>query len=159
VLVTWDDSRKAARALADALPVLRTRHRSDERPAGSDVAAYLERHNVRASFSSMPRMAGVGTGAELLNKECDVHADLLVMGAYAHSRGFERVLGGVTRPMLESMTVRVLMSHCFVLRSRWTPPCSYRAGAQNFSRLCPGTASRPALPRRSPSNSTSTRLE
>lgn len=121
ILVAWDDSREAARALADALPLLRLarfvevvsveRHRNDERPAGIDVAAYLERHNVRASFSSMPRMAGVGTGATLLNKACDVHADLLVTGAYAHSRGFERVLGGVTRTMLESMTVPVLMSH------------------------------------------------
>ncbi|SAK95509.1 universal stress protein family protein [Caballeronia arationis] len=121
VLVAWDDSREAARALADALPLLERarfvevvsveRHHDDQAPAGIDVAAYLERHKVRASFSSMPRGSGLGTGATMLAKANDVHADLLVMGAYAHSRGFERVLGGVTRTMLESATLPVLMSH------------------------------------------------
>jgi nucleotide-binding universal stress UspA family protein len=120
VLIAWDDSREAARALADALPVLQRarfvevvsveRHRDDEAPAGIEVSAYLELHGVRASFSSMQRSVGLGAGATLLAKANDVRADLLVMGAYAHSRGVERVLGGVTRTMLESATLPVLMS-------------------------------------------------
>jgi nucleotide-binding universal stress UspA family protein len=59
----------------------------------------------------MPRAAGMDVGATLLNKASDLQADLLVLGAYGHTRALERVLGGVTRTMLESMTVPVLMSH------------------------------------------------
>jgi nucleotide-binding universal stress UspA family protein len=65
---------------------------------------------VRASFSSVPRVAGVNTGATLLNKASDLHADLPVLGAYGHTRALERVLGGVTRTMLEPTTAPVLMS-------------------------------------------------
>jgi nucleotide-binding universal stress UspA family protein len=107
--------------VADALPILKRarfvemvsvqRHEDDEAPAGIDVAAYLDRHQVRASFSSMGRASGVNTGATLLSKASAVHADLLVLGAYGHTRTFERVLGGVTRTMIEAMPLPVLMSH------------------------------------------------
>jgi nucleotide-binding universal stress UspA family protein len=53
----------------------------------------------------------VNTGATLLSKASAVHADLLVLGAYGHTRTFERVLGGVTRTMIEAMPLPVLMSH------------------------------------------------
>jgi nucleotide-binding universal stress UspA family protein len=76
-----------------------------------DVAAYLERHGVRASFSTTPREPSVGVGATLLNRATDLHADLLVMGLYSHTRMHERVLGGATRTILETMTVPVLLSH------------------------------------------------
>jgi nucleotide-binding universal stress UspA family protein len=121
VVVAWDGSREAARALADALPILKRarfvtistvmKHPDRDEPAGFDVSGYLERHGVRAGFASIPRASGVSTGATLLNQLSDVHADLLVMGAYAHARAREQVLGGVTRTMLETMTVPVLMSH------------------------------------------------
>ncbi|MBN3751874.1 universal stress protein [Paraburkholderia sp. Tr-20389] len=124
VLVAWDGSREAARAAADALPLLqRARHvgieivhahgqpQYPEVPEGIDVAAWLETHGVRAAFSTTPHHIGVGTGATLLNRATDLHADLLVMGAYGHARARERVFGGVTRTMLESMTVPVLMAH------------------------------------------------
>ncbi len=122
VLVAWDGSREAARAVADALPLLqRARHVGIEivsthgqhahASEGIDVAAWLEGHGVRASFSTTPHPIGVGTGATLLNLVCDLHADLLVMGAYGHARARERVFGGVTRTMLESMTVPMLMAH------------------------------------------------
>jgi nucleotide-binding universal stress UspA family protein len=121
VLIAWDGGREAARALADALPILArarfvtiaTVERRDENapPAGIDVSAYLERHGIRAAFVSMPRTAGVGTGATLLNQLTDRHADLLVMGVYGHARVRERVLGGVTRTLLETMAVPVFMSH------------------------------------------------
>jgi nucleotide-binding universal stress UspA family protein len=121
VLIAWDGSREAARAVADALPLLRRarfvtvsvvhRLRGLEAPQGIDVAAFLQRHGIHASFSTVPRVAGIGAGETLLNRLSDLHADLLVMGAYGHPRVQERVLGGVTRTMLETMTVPVLMSH------------------------------------------------
>jgi nucleotide-binding universal stress UspA family protein len=122
-LVAWDGSRQAARALADALPLLRRARfvavdiverrapHDTAVPEGIDVAAYLALHGIQASFSTTPRVAGVGTGATLLNRAADLHADVIVAGAYGHSRAHERVLGGVTRTLLESMTVPVFMSH------------------------------------------------
>ena len=83
----------------------------DKTPAGVDVAAYLERHGIRASFSTTPRERSVSVGATLLNRATDLHADLLVMGLYSHARMHERVLGGATRTILETMTVPVLLSH------------------------------------------------
>ncbi|KWH39498.1 universal stress protein [Burkholderia stagnalis] len=123
VLIAWDGGREAARAVADALPLLKRarfvtvetveRHRSDpdKTPAGVDVAAYLERHGIRASFATTPREGDINTGETLLNRTSDLHSDLLVMGAYSHARMRERVLGGATRTILETMTVPVLMSH------------------------------------------------
>ena len=121
VMVAWDGSREAARALADALPILKRarfvtvavveKHPDRNEPAGFDAAGYLERHRIRAGFTSIPRVSGVSTGATLLNHAADKHADLLVMGAYGHSRALEHVLGGVTRMLLETMTIPVLMSH------------------------------------------------
>jgi nucleotide-binding universal stress UspA family protein len=120
-LVAWDGGREAARALADAVPLLKrarfvTVVSVCKEPEAStfediDVAAYLDRQGVRASFTSIPRPNGVGTGATLLNQLSDRHADVLVMGAYGHARARERVLGGVTRTLLETMTVPVFMSH------------------------------------------------
>jgi nucleotide-binding universal stress UspA family protein len=120
VIVAWDGSREAARALADAMPLLKrarsvtvtsVQKRSDQdEPVGFDVAGYLERHRVRAGFVSIPRSPGMTTAATLLNQLTDLHADLLVMGAYGHARAREHVLGGVTHAMLETMTTPVLMS-------------------------------------------------
>lgn len=121
VIVAWDGGREAARALADAVPLLKRARfvtvvsvskRPEESTADEiDVAGYLERHGVRASFVSVPRQPGMGTGATLLNQISDRHADLLVMGAYGHARARERVLGGVTHTLFETMTVPVFMSH------------------------------------------------
>jgi nucleotide-binding universal stress UspA family protein len=130
VVIAWDGSREAARALSDSLALIKRarfvtiasvgahgngNHHDhaprDEPPAAIDVSTFLERHGIRASFSTTPSVAGVSTGATLLNRVADLHADLLVMGAFGHPRAQERVLGGVTRTMLESMTVPVLMSH------------------------------------------------
>ncbi|MFM0080701.1 universal stress protein [Paraburkholderia sediminicola] len=121
VLIAWDSSRESARAMADGLPLIKRakfvtvmtlqRHPDSDAPAGIDVAAWLERHGIQAGFAAAPKVAGVPTGALLLNMLADHHIDLLVMGAYGHTRVQERLLGGVTRTMLESMTVPVLMSH------------------------------------------------
>jgi nucleotide-binding universal stress UspA family protein len=121
VMIAWDGGRESARAATDALPLIRRasfvtimtvqRHPRDGEPTGIDVAAWLARHGIEASFTTAPKASGVNTGAMLLNMLADRHIDLLVMGAYGHARAQERLLGGVTRTMLQSMTVPVLMSH------------------------------------------------
>ncbi|WP_186248015.1 universal stress protein [Burkholderia gladioli] len=123
VLIGWDGSREAARALADALPLLahaklvdvvtvESPHSDPDRtPAGVDVAAYLERHQVRAAFSTVPRERAAGAGETLLDRATELHADLLVMGLYSHTRMHERMLGGVTRTVLGKMSIPVLLSH------------------------------------------------
>jgi len=123
VMIAWDAGVEAARAVSDALPLLkradsvevavfdpeRGRREHGEQP-GADVALYLARHGVKVSVT---RQSGANfeVGAQVLSRAADTGADLIVMGAYGHSRVRELVLGGVTRTMLESMTVPVLMSH------------------------------------------------
>jgi nucleotide-binding universal stress UspA family protein len=123
VLVAWDAGREAARAVTDALPFLqraervevasfdpeRTGRRHGEEP-GADIGLYLARHGVKVSVA---RQSGAGyeVGSQILSRAADTSADLIVMGAYGHSRVRELVLGGATRTLLEAMTVPVLMSH------------------------------------------------
>ena len=123
VLIAWNASREAARAVSDALPVLtRASHvhvlafspqvggRAHGEEPGADVALYLARHGVKVTVS--PQYASdIDVGSQLLSRAFDLSADLIVMGAWGHSRLHELVLGGVTRTLLESMTVPVLMSH------------------------------------------------
>jgi nucleotide-binding universal stress UspA family protein len=125
VLIAWDGSREAARAASDALPLLQgARCVSIEMVAGRhgvshaaveeemlQATAWLELHGVQASFHESVRESGEQTGTALLSRACDLHADLIVAGAYAHSRVEERVLGGVTRTLLEAMTAPLLLSH------------------------------------------------
>ncbi|MFX1764953.1 universal stress protein [Paraburkholderia sp. A1RI-2L] len=125
ILIAWDGGREAARAAADALPLLRSascvsievvaaRHgakRVQAEVEAADAAAWLDLHDVSASFHESARELGVRTSTALLGRASDLRADLIVAGAYAHSRIHERVLGGVTRNLLEAMTVPVLMSH------------------------------------------------
>ncbi|HEY4802549.1 MAG TPA: universal stress protein [Paraburkholderia sp.] len=125
ILVAWDGSREAARAVSDALALLQraecvsievvashsgAQHVHAENEA-IEAAAWLDLHGVQASFHDSVRDPAVQTGTALLSRASDLHADLIVAGAYAHSRVHECVLGGVTRTLLEAMTVPVLMSH------------------------------------------------
>lgn len=123
VLVAWNASREATRALTDALPLLQRADHVDvvtvnarpeqsghgEQP-GSDIALYLARHGVRAN-AYPTHGEDIAVGEWLLSRAADLGSDLIVMGAYGHSRVREMVLGGATRTMLRSMTVPVLMSH------------------------------------------------
>lgn len=123
VLVAWNASREAARAVHDALPLLkRAKHvhvvafepeksgaAHGEEP-GADIALMLARHGVKVTVSRYDA-PDVDVGNLLLSRAFDLSADLIVMGAWGHSRLREFVLGGVTRTLLESMTVPVLMSH------------------------------------------------
>ncbi|MFW6076463.1 MAG: universal stress protein [Hyphomicrobiales bacterium] len=122
-LVAWNASREAARAAFDAVPILKScdtvqvswldPQESLDVPGtlpGTELAAALSRHGVKATTEALPT-SGIGIGEALLSHASDLGADLLVMGAYGHSRTREYVFGGATRTIFGSMTVPVLMSH------------------------------------------------
>ncbi|MBB3010052.1 universal stress protein [Cupriavidus alkaliphilus] len=124
VLVTWNGSRESARAIHDALPLLRRAETVNVVSWTSSspltypwlsppqyAAEWLARHGVTAQMLSYPVDAGEDIGQLLLSQAADRNADLIVMGAYGHSRIRELALGGVTRTLLRSMTVPVFMSH------------------------------------------------
>ena len=119
ILVAWDGSAPAARALGDALPLLTRADRVELLNVGAKslkgydedgtaVIRHLARHGIDASF--MHTLGTGDIGNTLLSHAADISADLLVMGTYGHSRLREAVIGGVTRTLLESMTVPTLMS-------------------------------------------------
>jgi len=120
IMVCWDGSRSAARAAGDAMPFLQrattvqvvmvTEHgKSDEVP-GADIAQHLARHGLAVELK--PIVApNAKTADVLMSHAADTSADLLVLGGYGHSRLRELVLGGVTRSILETMTIPTLMSH------------------------------------------------
>jgi nucleotide-binding universal stress UspA family protein len=121
VLVAWNGSREATRALNDALPILQRARKvtvlsvnPDSEPGqripAADITLHLVRHGVSAEAASTAADS-ISIGDALLSYSADLVADLIVMGAYGHSRLRERVLGGVTRHLLQSMTAPVLMSH------------------------------------------------
>jgi nucleotide-binding universal stress UspA family protein len=121
VMVCWDGSRSAARAAGDAMPFLEragtaevaivTEHgKSDEIP-GADIAQHLARRGLAVKVKQIVAL-DAKTADVLLSHAADTSADLLVLGGgYGHSRLRELVLGGVTRSILEAMTVPTLMSH------------------------------------------------
>jgi nucleotide-binding universal stress UspA family protein len=121
VMVCWDGSRAAARAIADASPFLersksidvvtvsKSQGARNELP-GFDIAHHLARHKLKVDLKRIVSR-DVDVPSVLLSHAADTAADLVVMGGYGHSRLREFVLGGATRGLLESMTVPVLMSH------------------------------------------------
>jgi nucleotide-binding universal stress UspA family protein len=121
VMVCWDGSRSAARATADALPLMAKAATTevvtvtegsadqDEIP-GIDLAGHLARHDIKIELKRLVR-GDMDIADVILSYAADCSADLIVMGGYGHSRLREFVLGGVTRGLLKSMTVPTLMSH------------------------------------------------
>lgn len=122
ILVGWNAGREATRAVADALPFLaraeavellvvdHERHPGDhgEEP-GADIARHLARHGVRVDVRKMSS-CGQDVGRFLLCRAAAFGADLVVMGAYGHSRLTELVFGGATRTALHEAGLPVLMS-------------------------------------------------
>lgn len=120
ITVAWDASPSAARALGDAMPILKRASAVEivtvtdggarqNLPSGAIVVRHLARHGVEAAFKEI---SGAGAAADmLLSHVADSGADLMVTGGYGHSRLRESVLGGVTRSLLDSMTIPVFMSH------------------------------------------------
>jgi nucleotide-binding universal stress UspA family protein len=126
VLVAWNDSPEAARAIADAMPLLCqarevTVMRCEPPGAAFDDGADVMRAKLEAlrrwlmwhGVEAQVRLEAsvVDPGNELLSRAADLGADLLVMGAWGRPRWTERMLGGATRTLLASMTLPVLMSH------------------------------------------------
>jgi nucleotide-binding universal stress UspA family protein len=123
VVVAWDGSREAARAVHDALPLLRQAEevvilivdadklgpRFGPQP-GVGILAHLGRHGVAARVKAV-ESGGAAIVGLILVQAAEEKADLLVMGGYGHSRLREMILGGVTRHMLERMSVPVLFAH------------------------------------------------
>jgi nucleotide-binding universal stress UspA family protein len=121
IMVCWDGSRAAARAVADAMPFLKKAKqveivivadkpgKKDEIP-GADLGQHLARHGLKVDVKRITS-PDIDVPSTILSYAADSSADLIVMGGYGHSRLREFVLGGATRGLLEAMTVPVLMSH------------------------------------------------
>lgn len=122
VLLAWDAGLEATRAVHHAIPLLQAARKArvvvfNARAAqgqhgdepGADVALYLARHGINVEVAQ--ETAGGDIGSALISRCADFQADLLVIGCYGHSRFREIMLGGVSRTVLASATVPVLMAH------------------------------------------------
>lgn len=119
VLVAWNGSRESARATHDALPFLQKADNvvlfAADPEAGrgasvTDAAAHLAAHGAKVEVQRTA-LGDLDTGSAILNAAAETGADLIVMGAYGHTRLSEWVFGGATRSILQAMTVPVLLSH------------------------------------------------
>jgi nucleotide-binding universal stress UspA family protein len=122
VVVAWNASREARRAIADALPLLVTAKsvtvllvdpkknaRHGEEP-GADIAHYLSRHGARVAVEQVVSN-GAPVAGVILDRARQHAADLIVIGAYSHARVAQMVLGGVTRSLLREATLPLLIAH------------------------------------------------
>lgn len=123
IVVAWDAGREAARAVNDAMPLLKAAEQvlvlivnpkrgsaghGDE--PGADIGTHLARHGVKVDVKVYTQR-DLSVADVILSRISDESADLVVMGAYGHARLREMVLGGVTREMFRTMTVPLFMSH------------------------------------------------
>ncbi|MBS0125293.1 universal stress protein [Thetidibacter halocola] len=122
IVLGWNESAEAMRAIKSALPLLQQAddvhivvidppsHGPNRSDPGGLLAQWLSRHGVRAEIDvlskTLPRVSDV-----LMRHVADINADMVVMGAYGHSRFREAILGGATRNMLEAASVPVFMAH------------------------------------------------
>jgi nucleotide-binding universal stress UspA family protein len=126
ILIGWDGGKQAGRAVSAALPLLRRAEAihiavfdaaadaaAPDAQQGAELARYLARHGIAPSVqwreAAPPRPGALGTA--LLARARALDCDLLVIGAYGHSRFRESILGGVSRTVLREMTLPVLMAH------------------------------------------------
>jgi nucleotide-binding universal stress UspA family protein len=121
VMICWDGSRPAARAIADSIPFL-TRAKNVEivvvtgerdksgEITGANMSRHLARHGVTVEIKRLAADT-IGVQAAILAHAAETGADFMVLGGFGHSRLREFILGGVTRSILASMPVPVLMSH------------------------------------------------
>lgn len=121
VVVAWDFSRAAARAVADAIPMLEraktvriitvtSEKVIDSKRSSEELAKNLSRHGIDVVVVQVDA-AGRSIGKALKREVADCNADLMVMGAYGHSRFSEFVLGGATKSLLSKPPLPILFSH------------------------------------------------
>ncbi len=121
VMLCWDGSRAATRAIADAMPLLKraglvevvivsNEAGKQDEIDGADMGAHLARHGLNVEVKRTV-LGDIDVADVILSHAADAGSDFIVMGGYGHSRLREFVLGGVTRSILQSMTAPVLMSH------------------------------------------------
>ncbi len=121
VMLCWDGSRAAARAIADSMPFLHKAKQVEivmvsakpdksDGVAGVDLGQHLARHGLKVNVKRITS-PDLDITSAILSYAADSSADMIVMGGYGHSRLREFILGGVTRGILETMTVPALMSH------------------------------------------------
>ena len=119
IIVAWNSKREAVRAIHDALPLLKSASavsvvsikapQKEDIPC-ADIAKHLARHDVNVELDETDEDV-IDVGYWLQSHIEKFSADMVVMGAYGHSRYMEMIFGGVTRHMLRSMTVPCFMSH------------------------------------------------
>ncbi|PUB15609.1 universal stress protein [Yoonia sediminilitoris] len=123
VLIAWNSSLPAARAVRGALPLLRSAKEvtvacidpdpkkwADGESPGADLASWLSHHGCRVTVQEYAS-GGKKTSAAIMDRAAETGADLVVMGAYGRSRLNERIFGGTTRSMMEQEKMPVLMAH------------------------------------------------
>ena len=123
IIIAWDESHEAARAVHDALPLLQYAENiqvisvsisSDEEKASmiycDDLRTHLSHHGIEVDVVSVEQ-SSKGTGATILESAIEFDADLIVMGAYGHTRIKEIVLGGATNYLLKHTTIPLFLSH------------------------------------------------
>ncbi|MBZ9934683.1 universal stress protein [Mesorhizobium sp. BR1-1-16] len=118
VIIAWDGTITAARAVRSALPFLAAADAVDivivddgkDLPTGQRVTGYLARHGIAATTHTIPN-PHKDVAAALRQQATETGAGLIVMGAYGHSRLLEWILGGATRGMLHKQSIPILMAH------------------------------------------------
>jgi nucleotide-binding universal stress UspA family protein len=122
VMIAWNGSRSATRAISEARPfldrakrvevlVVETGKMAEGEIPGAELATHLARHKLKVDLRRVLVPAKRDIDEAILNEIHDSSIDLVVMGGYGHSRLREFVLGGVTRAIIESMTAPTLMAH------------------------------------------------
>lgn len=118
IVIAWDGSMTAARAVRSAMPFLRAAEKVDivivddgkELPTGQRLTAYLGRHGIAANTRTLPN-PHKDVSAVVRQAASESGAGLIVMGAYGHSRLLEWILGGATRGMMKGLTIPVILAH------------------------------------------------
>ncbi len=119
VLVGWSNTREASRALQYALPFLKKAEKvtllsinpsRDQTNENTAIIDHLKRHDITADLK-VGHWKDISVGSAILDSLVDLSADMVVMGAYGHSRIREMILGGTTKEILEQMTAPVVFAH------------------------------------------------
>lgn len=122
ILIAWKPCPESARAVHDALPLLKMAKSvtilevnpeagpGPDRLVGAEIAQHLARHGVKVSVVAANEK-GASEGATILARAAEIGADMIVMGAYGHSRLREAVLGGVTHHLLKHHSIPIFMAH------------------------------------------------